>query len=203
MSRVRPYRSLGSEHGPFVAAYIDDFAIVDFLDLKNVPKGAARHSLFAVAGALLALQDAGLEKEEFAAANGAIVTGTSLMDFGAIVSSIDAGSKRGARGAHARTIFTTNVTGVQEAVNEGPRQLRAGDGRRSACCSGLDAVGYAWPRSHRQGGGRHGGLRGHGGPAAPVSQPLEFRLAGLTPLNAEIPERLARPFTTSGAPPGS
>ncbi len=192
VSRVRPFRNLGSEHGPFVAAYIDDFAIDDYIESGKVPKGAARHSLFAVAGALLALQDAGLEKEEFAAANGAIVTGTSLMDFGAIVNSIDAVSKRGARGAHARTIFTTNVTGVQEAVNQALGSSARAMSIQSACCSGLDAIGYAAELIAKG----EVDMVVCGGTEAPLHRfpMLEFRLAGLTPLNAEMPERLARPF---------
>jgi len=192
VSRVRPFRNIGTEHGPFVAAYIDDFAIVDFVDLKNVPKGAARQSLFAVAGAILALQDAGLEKEEFAAANAAVVTGSSLMDFGGIISTMDSVTNRGARGAQARTVFTANCSGTQEAINQALGSHARSLGLQSACCSGLDAIGYAADLVARG----DVDMAICGGTEAPLHRcpMIELRQAGLTPLNTEMSERVARPF---------
>jgi len=192
VSRIRPYHRLGAEHGPFVAAYIDDFAIGDFIDAKRLPKGAARHSLFAVAAALLALDDAGIRREAFAAASGAVVTGTSLMDFGAIVDSIDAVNRRGARGGHARTIYTTNVTGVQEAVNHALGSSARAMAIQSACCSGMDAIGYA---ADLVASGEVD-MALCGGTEAPLHRfpMIEFRLAGLTPICPDMPERVARPY---------
>jgi 3-oxoacyl-(acyl-carrier-protein) synthase len=192
VSRVRPFRNLGDEHGQFVAAYIDDFDISKFVNPGKVPKGAARHSLFAVAAAVLALEDAGITQEEFVASTGAIVTGTSLMDFGAIVSSIDAVTKRGARAAHARTIYTTNVTGVQDAINQVLGASARAMAIQSACCSGMDAIGYAAELISNG----EVDMAICGGTEAPLHRfpMLEFRLAGMTPFNAEMPERVARPF---------
>jgi 3-oxoacyl-(acyl-carrier-protein) synthase len=192
VSRVRPFRNLGDEHGQFVAAYIDDFDISKFVNPSKVPKGAARHSLFAVAAAVLALEDAGITQEEFVASTGAIVTGTSLMDFGAIVSSIDAVTKRGARAAHARTIYTTNVTGVQDAINQALGASARAMAIQSACCSGMDAIGYAAELISNG----EVDMAICGGTEAPLHRfpMLEFRLAGMTPFNSEMPERVARPF---------
>jgi 3-oxoacyl-(acyl-carrier-protein) synthase len=192
VSRVRPFHKLGTEHGQFVAAYMDDFDVSKFVDPTKIPKGAARHSLLAVAAAVLALQDAGITQEEFVAATGAIVTGTSLMDFGAIVSSIDAVTRRGARAAHARTIFTTNVTGVQDAISQVLGASARAMAIQSACCSGMDAIGYAAELISNG----EVDMAICGGTEAPLHRfpMLEFRLAGMTPFNSEMPERVARPF---------
>src|SRR5476651_2457430 len=104
VSRVRPYPKFGEEYGPFVAAYISAFDIGKYVkDRSLLPKGSARHTLFAVAGVALALADAGIQPEELVEANCVIVTGSSLMDFGGITNSTDAVHKRGADAAIART----------------------------------------------------------------------------------------------------
>lgn len=192
VSRVRPYNNLGVENGPFVAAFIDRFELENFIGTRPVPKGAARHSLFAVAGAFLALRDAGINPDEFNSRSGAVVTGTSIMDFGAIVNSIDSVSKKGARAAHPRTVYTTNVSGVQDAVTFTLDSSARSMSIQSACCSGMDAIGYAADLISRG----EIDIALCGGTEAPLHRfpMLEFRLAGLTPATSEMPERLARPF---------
>jgi 3-oxoacyl-(acyl-carrier-protein) synthase len=91
VSRVSPYQNLGAEFGPFVAAHIPNFDIGLYVADKSVlPKNSARHTLFAVAGAMLAVEDAGIRMEELRGENCVIVTGSSLMDFGGISSSTEA-----------------------------------------------------------------------------------------------------------------
>lgn len=193
VSRVRPYPRIGEEYGPFVAAYLDNFEISKYLaDRSLLPNGAARHTLFAVAGILLALQDAGIGKEELKGMNCAIVSGSSLMDFGGISSSTESVFKRGARGAQGRTIYTTNITSVPDAINQVLGITARTMSLQNSCCSGGDAIGYA----------KNLVATGEvdlvlcGGTEAPLHRCplLELRAAGLTPTTTDMPERLARPF---------
>src|SRR6202790_787473 len=69
VSRVRPYHGLAEQDGPLVAAYMDKFDVGAYCDRTLLPKGSARHTLFAVAGAILALPDAGISPEELASKN--------------------------------------------------------------------------------------------------------------------------------------
>ena len=41
VSRVQPYKDLGEEYGPFVAAYVDQFNIAKYVERVALPKGAA------------------------------------------------------------------------------------------------------------------------------------------------------------------
>ncbi|HWA11341.1 MAG TPA: beta-ketoacyl synthase N-terminal-like domain-containing protein [Opitutaceae bacterium] len=192
VSRVRPFAKLGEEYGPLVAAYMDKFDVGQYLDRKLLPKGAARHTLFAVAGSVLALQDAGVSKEEFAAANSAIITGTSLMDFGGTISTIDSVARRGVRGAQGRAVYTANLASVPTALNEAFDMASRSMVIQSSCCSGLDAIGYA---ANLIATGEADMVL-CGGTEAPLHRCplLELRATGLTPMTDEMPERLARPF---------
>jgi 3-oxoacyl-[acyl-carrier-protein] synthase II len=193
VSRVRPYAKFGDEFGPFVAAHMPGFDVGKYVDDRSrVPKGSARHTQFAVAGAVLAMQDAKLSSEEASKANMAIVSGSSLMDFGGISSSSEAVHKRGARGAIARTIFTTGLTSVPDAINQVLGLTARTMTLQSSCCSGVDAIGYA---AEMIADGR-ADIVICGGTEAPLHRCplLELRAAGLTPMTTDMPERLARPF---------
>jgi 3-oxoacyl-(acyl-carrier-protein) synthase len=192
VSHVRPYRKLHADHGSFVASCVDKFNVGNYLDKTLLPNGAARHTLFAVAGTYLALQDAGLPAEELAGLSGAVVVGSSLMDFAAAGSSIDSVAKYGARGAKPRTIYTFSTASIAGTINDLLGIAARTMAVQSTCCSGLDAVGYA------------AGMVADGeidfaicgGTEAPLHQfpLLEIRAAGLTPSTSEMPERLNRPF---------
>jgi 3-oxoacyl-(acyl-carrier-protein) synthase len=193
VSRVRPFAKFGKEYGSFVAAYLDNFDVGRYLEDRSVlPNGAARHTLFAVAGIILAVKDAGISREELAGINSAIVVGSSLMDFGGITSSTDAVHRRGVRGAQGRTIYTTNITSIPDAINQTFGLAARTMTVQNSCCSGLDAMGYA---SDLVATGE-ADLVLCGGTEAPLHRCplLELRAAGLTPETTEMPERLARPF---------
>jgi 3-oxoacyl-(acyl-carrier-protein) synthase len=193
VSRVRPYAKLGEQYGPLVAAYLDEFEVGDYVEDRSVlPNGAARHTLLAVAGAVLAVRDAGISKDELSQTNCAIVSGSSLMDFGGISSSTEAVYKRGARGAQGRTIYTTNITGVPDAINQVFGMAARTMTIQNSCCSGMDAMGFA---ANLVATGE-ADLVLCGGTEAPLHRCplLELRAAGLTPETTEMPERLARPF---------
>ena len=193
VSRVRPFAKFGKEYGPFVAAHIEPFEIGNYVENRSaIPNGSARHTLFGVTGAVLALKDAGLSKEDLQAINCAIVTGSSLMDFGGITSSMDSVHKRGVRGAQGRTIYTTNITSVPDAINQVLGITARTMTLQNSCCSGMDAVGYAADLVATG----VADLALCGGTEAPLHRcpMLELQAAGLTPTTTDMPERLARPF---------
>jgi len=192
ISRVRPYKKLDEQHGAFVASCVEKFQIGNYLDPVRMPNGAARHTLFAVAGALLALQDAGVKDDELMAANGAVVVGSSLMDFGAAAGSINSVAKHGARGARPRTIYTFSTASIAGTINDVLGIAGRTMAVQSTCCSGLDAIGYA---AEMVAAGEVD-LAICGGTEAPLHQfpLLEIRAAGLTPATSDMPERLDRPF---------
>jgi 3-oxoacyl-(acyl-carrier-protein) synthase len=192
VSRVRPYTKLGEEFGPFVAAHIDRFNIAKHVDQSRVPKGAARHTLFAIAGSLLALEDAQISRQEILAAECAIVTGSSIMDFGGIGSTIKSVGERGPRGAQQRTIFTAGIGSVPSGISEVLGTNARCTAVTNQCCSGMDAMGVA-ARMIALG---EVDIALCGGTEAPLHRfPLvELRAAELTPSTTERCERIARPF---------
>ncbi|QYM77860.1 hypothetical protein K0B96_11070 [Horticoccus luteus] len=192
VSRVRPYTALDPKFGPIIAAYLDAFDIRNYWDRTLVPKGAARHTLFAIAGAALALNDAGISLEQLRAGSTAIVTGTCMMDFAGVADAEESVRQRGDRAASPRVIYTMGVSGVTIGVN----QALGLDARLMAvstqCSSGLDAIGHA---AHLVANGEVE-FALCGGSEAPLSQfpLLELRAAELTPPTTEMAERMARPF---------
>ncbi len=192
VSYIRPYAKLGPEYGPLVAASVERFNITRFIERERLPKGIGRHTQFAAAGALLALQDAGLAPAGLSGADTIIVTGSSLMDFGGISSSTQAVFTKGPDAAQARTIFTTTNANVTETVARAlgiePRTMTL----QNSCCSGIDAVGFAAAAVARG----EAELAICGGTEAPLHRCplLELRAAGLTPPTVEMSDRLARPF---------
>ncbi len=193
ISRIVPYRELGTDFGSFVAARVDDFRISDYLNEPFVlPKGSSRQALFAVAGAILALRDAELSFEELSETSCAVVTGSSLMDFGSIGVSIDAVQKRGARGAHARALYSMGISSVPSAVNLALGITAPTMGISTQCSAGLDAIGHA---ANLVANGQ-AEIAICGGSEAPLYKfpMLELRAADLTPATDEMPARLSRPF---------
>ena len=192
VSRVRPYKKLGADYGPLVAAYIDSFKIENYTDMARVPKAAARHTHFAIAGSVLAMQDAGLSADEFRKTKAAIVIGAALMDFGSITSSMDAVEKLGARGSKPRTMYAFNSASISGAINETLGASARTMAIQSSCCSGMDAIGFAATMVAEG----EVDLAICGGTEAPLYRfpLLELRAAGLTPPTSDMPERLDRPF---------
>ncbi|MBI5690857.1 MAG: hypothetical protein HZC55_12280 [Verrucomicrobia bacterium] len=191
-SRIQRFEKLGDQNGPLVAAFIDRFTIGRYIDRSRVPKGVARHTQFAIAGAMLALDDAGIGEGELESSRTMIVTGSSLMDFGGISSSTDAVHAKGPQAAIPRTIFTTTNANVTESIASvleiSPRTMTL----QNSCCAGIDAIGYAAAAI----AAGEVDIAICGGTEAPLHKCplLELRAAGLTPPTTEMAERLARPF---------
>jgi 3-oxoacyl-(acyl-carrier-protein) synthase len=192
VSYVRPFSGLGKQLGPLVAAHMGDFDVRTYIDVARFPRGSSRQTSFAVAGAVLALADAGIGLEEVRQYRSAIITGSSVLDFGGVISSIDSVSKLGAKGAKPRTIFTVNSSSVCGAINEVLGTSAQAMGVQSSCCSGLDAIGFAVQMV----ASGEVQLAICGGVEAPLHRfpLLELRAAELTPPTDEMPERLDRPF---------
>ena len=192
ISRVRPYRKLNAEYGPLVAGYIDKLDIRDFIDPSLVPKGAARQTVFAIAATILALRDARISNAEVGASGCAIVIGSSVMDFGGVINSLDSVAKHGARGAKPRSIYTFHAAGVPGSVGEALGVTARTMTMQSSCCAGMDAIGYGADLVANG----ESDLVICGGTEAPLYQfpILELRAAGLTPSTHEMPSRLVCPF---------
>ena len=191
-SFTRPFTKLDPELGPFVAAYIDRFEVSNFVDSKFVPKGAARHTLFALAAARLALNDAAIGADELASKRCAVVVGSSLMDFEGIGKTIEGVFEKGVRGALPRTVYSTNASVVSAAIGNALELDSRSISVQTSCCAGLDAIGIAG----RMVSSGEVDVAVCGGTESPLFRcPLvELRAAGLTPASHEMAERLCRPF---------
>lgn len=192
VSRVRPYGALGKQHGPLVAAHLAEFELKDYVNLSRVPRSTSRQTNFAIAGAVLALQDAGIPVEEVRRYRSAVILGSSLMDLGGVLSSVESVNRLGSRGAKPRIVYTAPAYSTCGAINEVLGISAQAMGVQSACCSGLDALGWA---AQLVATGEVD-LAICGGVEAPLHRTplLELRAAELTPQSDEMPERLDRPF---------
>lgn len=192
VSRVKAFTKFGDEFGPFVAAAVSGFDIRKYVEESRLPKGTARHTMFAAAGAMLALKDAGIELDELQKSHCSIVTGSSLLDFGGIGNAIESVQKRGQRGAQARVVYTTTLSVVPEIISELCGITARTMSVQTSCCSGLDAIGQA---ANLIASGE-AEIAICGGTECPLHRfpLLELRAAGLTPTTTDMSERIARPF---------
>jgi 3-oxoacyl-(acyl-carrier-protein) synthase len=189
-SHVVPITRFPEEAGPFVAAEVKGFNIVDHFDevsFRRVP----RHTQFALVATKFALADAGLSRSAIQNLGPLIVTGTSLMDSDIINRTIENTALKGPRFALSRVVFQGPVSSIAASVSElagGARTLTL----QSACCSGSDAIGHAAALIANG----EADIAICGGTEAPIyyHPMLELRMAGLAPATAERPEQLSRPF---------
>ena len=191
-SYIRPFTKLEPELGPFVAAYIDGFRLENFVPRTSVPKGAARHTLFAIAGATLAMRDAGITASDVSHANSVVVAGACVMDFDGIIRTVEGVIARGVRGALGRAIYTTNGAAIAATITQVLNMESRSMSIQSSCCTGLDAIGYA-ARLIANG---EADIAICGGTDAPLYRcPLvELRSVGMTPETTENARMLNRPF---------
>jgi 3-oxoacyl-[acyl-carrier-protein] synthase II len=200
VSRIRLLPKLSEHSGALIAAELRDFRPERYFEGVSF-KRMARHTQFAVVGALLAIRDAGIGLEYLRERMPLIAVGASLMDFGAINRFINTALVRGyATPAPPTTVFSMSVASIGGAISE----LVGGTTRtislQSACCSGVDAIGHAAERIATG----EAEIAICGGSEAPLHyHPMvELKLAGLSPGSPEEPDRQCRPFDlwrTSGA----
>jgi 3-oxoacyl-(acyl-carrier-protein) synthase len=191
VSRVTRIKRFPEEAGAFVAAEVRDFRLENYapgVSGKRMP----RHTQFAVAGAQLALADAGLEMSALRGHSPLVVVGASLMDFGAINRGVDLIVRKGINNALPTSVFSASVSSISGTIGE----LIGGTTRtlalQSACCAGSDAIGHA---AEMVANGE-AEIALCGGTESPLyfHPMLELKLAGLAPANPENPERQCRPF---------
>lgn len=192
VSRVRPYTKLDPKFGSFVATWIDSFTIDRYFPRKDVPKGCARHTQFALAAAALAIEDSGIRRDELTRSNVAIVAGACVMDFEGILNAVENVREKGARGALGRTVYTTNGATLAASVANVLDLDAKTYSIQSSCCTGIDSIGYG-ARMIAEG---EADIVICGGADAPLhSCPLiELRSVGMTPYTEENAHALDRPF---------
>jgi 3-oxoacyl-(acyl-carrier-protein) synthase len=148
--------------------------------------------LFALAGAILALRDAGLSSQNLNQANTVIVAGACVMDFEGILRTVDGVLAKGLRGAFGRAVYTTNAASIAATVGHVLEIEARSMSVQSSCCTGLDAIGHA-ARLVAHGEAE---IAICGGTDAPLFRcPLvELRSVGMTPATTENARALDRPF---------
>jgi 3-oxoacyl-(acyl-carrier-protein) synthase len=137
-SFVVPVTRFDPEAGPFVAAEILDFELRRFLP-EAVRLRLPRHTQFALAGAKLALDDAGVSLDQLKPLAPVIVIGASLMDHDLMNKTWNNVARKGPRFALQRAVYHAPVSSIAGAVAKW-----ASVGRtlslQSACCAGSDAI---------------------------------------------------------------
>ncbi len=191
VSRVTRVNRFPEEAGAFVAAEVKDFKLEHHLpgvSSKRMP----RHTQFALAGAQLALADAGLEIGDLRGRSPLVIVGASLMDFGAINKGVELIVRKGPINGLPTSVFAASVSSISGTIGE----IIGGTTRtlalQSACCAGSDAIGHA---AEMVASGE-AEIALCGGTESPLffHPMLELKMAGLAPGNAEHPERQCRPF---------
>jgi 3-oxoacyl-[acyl-carrier-protein] synthase II len=190
VSHVVPVKRFPEEAGAFVAAEVRRFNVEDYAAGSGT-KRLPRHTQFALAGANLALADAGLTPAEVQRLSPVVVTGTSLMDSDVVNRTIENVTRKGPRFGLSRVVYQGPVSSIAAAVAGlvgGARTLSL----QSACCSGSDAIGHAMAMVATG----ESDLAICGGTEAPLyyHPMLELKMSGLSPDTAERPEQLGRPF---------
>ncbi len=191
VSRVSRLTHFDAAAGPFIAADIKHFKFTDHVP-TNGAKRLARHTQFAMAGAMLALKDAGIPPRRIDNEGTIVMAGSALMDPEVVNKSIIEVTKKGPR--YARPSLVTQALG--SAISAGIAELLGGAVRtmafQSACCSGLDSIGFAAEKIACG----EADLAICGGTESPLyyHPMLELKVAGLSPSNDEMSSRMGRPF---------
>jgi 3-oxoacyl-(acyl-carrier-protein) synthase len=192
VSRTREVTRFDPRGGPFVAAEIPDFHIKEWVMDLGTSKKIPRQTQFAIAGAVLALSDAGISLEELRGADPVVVNGSSLADPDLTYRMIAGVMTKGPRHALPAAIYEIQPSAVANAIARILGTKCRTIALQSACCSGLDAIGHG---ADMVSSGQTD-IAFCSGTEAPVyNQPMvELGLAKLSPRNARKPSEMGRPF---------
>lgn len=191
VSRVRRVQKL-EEKGDFIAAEVPDFKLADWVQVDGSTKRLPRQTQFALAGAALALADAGLTREDLAGLNPVILNGSSVMDIHLVNKSIADVMAKGPRYANLAVVYEAPPINMAARIAEWidvPARVIA---IQTACCAGLDAIGHG---AEMIASGQ-AEIAICSGTEAPVfyHPMLELGITRLSPQNTNEPEKMCRPF---------
>jgi 3-oxoacyl-(acyl-carrier-protein) synthase len=192
LSRVREITRFDPRGGPFVAAEIADFNINEWVSGVANPKRIPRQTQFALAGAVLALADAGITFEMLRGTDPIVVNGSSLPDPELTYRTIAGVATKGPRHAVPAAIYDAAPSAIASAIAKTLRTRCRTIALQSACCAGLDAIGHG---AEMIGSGQ-AEIAFCCGTEAPIfNQPmLELGMSKLSPRNARKPTEMGRPF---------
>jgi len=199
VSRIRAITRFDPAAGPFVGAEIDAFDLTRFAPDEN-PKRLPRHNQFALAAAILALQDAGLTRADLADRHPVIITGTTMMDCDSVSKTIEYVTRKGPKFGLVSSVNQALSVSIPDKIAkylDTPSRIMS---LQTACCSGLDAIGHG---AEYVSSGQADYVICGGAEAPLFYHPmLELGLAELGPKSADDPARICRPFDlwrTTGA----
>jgi 3-oxoacyl-(acyl-carrier-protein) synthase len=192
LSRTREVTRFDPRGGPFVAAEIPDFHLGEWVADVGNPKRIPRQTQFAIAGAVLALADAGISLEALHGADPVVVNGSSLPDPDLTYRTIAGVATKGPRYAIPAAIYDAAPSAIASAIAKVLNTKCRTIALQSACCAGLDAIGHG---AEMIASGQ-ADIAFCSGTEAPVfNQPmLELGLSRLSPRNARKPSEMGRPF---------
>jgi len=191
ISRIRAITRFDPEAGQFVGAEVLDFDLQAYAPAEN-PRRMPRHTQFALAGTILALQDAGIDISEIRKKNPIIITGTTMMDCDSVGKTIELVVRKGPRFGLVSSVNQALTVAIPDKISrylDTPARIMA---LQTACCSGLDSIG--------QGADYIATNQTDyvicGGSEAPLfyHPMLELSMADLSPKSDEQPDRICRPF---------
>src|SRR5258708_6106153 len=191
ISRVRAITRFDPAAGPFVGAEIVDFDLKRYAPDES-PKRMPRHTQFALAAAILAPQDAGLDRRELQGKNPFIITGTTMMDCESVSKTIELVTKKGPRFGLVSSVNQALSVSIADKIAqylETPSRIMA---LQTACCSGLDSIGHG---AEYVASGQADFVICGGSEAPLFYHPmLELGMAELAPRSDTNPEKICRPF---------
>jgi 3-oxoacyl-(acyl-carrier-protein) synthase len=191
VSRVSACRRFEEGAGEFVAAEVKGFKLPDIVKL-DWARNISRMSQLAVAGTVLALRDADISLQQIPAMDPVVMVGSAMMDPQVIMGSILDVQKKGARFARPRMVREAIGSATSGAIVHTLGINAQVVSFQTACCAGLDAIGFAAEMIGRG----EASLVIAGGTEAPIYMHpmLELKAAGLAPLTHENAAQLGRPF---------
>ena len=191
VSRVRRVTRL-QEKGDFIAAEVPDFKLTDWIKTDINFKRLPRHTLFALAGTALALEDAQVSSADLRGRNPVILNGSSLMDIELFYKTFHGVATKGPRYANPAVVFEAPPISVPGHIADWidvPSRIIA---LQTACCSGIDAIGHG---ADMIASGQADIAICCGTEAPVLYQPmLELGMTKLSPSNTNDPAVMCRPF---------
>ncbi len=176
-----------------IAGEVKNFDPHDYIEPELKPRRMARHTQFAYAATMMALEDAGLEiSERDLPSPTPIVVGVSTSAMDIIERSISDFDRRGANGMSPTAVGALTPQAAANAIADRIGARAHAATVSSACPSGLDAVALAADMV-RSGAAE---LAIAGGADAPITRHTfaAFIATGLSSFRNREPEKASRPF---------